>query len=192
MQGLYDYGPTGCAIKANLLAAWRQFFVLEEQLLEVDCSMLTPECVLKASGHLERFTDYMVRDVVTGECFRADHLIESALEAIRISKRTSEAEKSEIDKCLSQVIVRLLCICLIRKHTYCVSVVLPFQLEGYGAGELAELISRFSIKSPITKNDLTSPQKFNLMFSTSIGPTGQYRGLVLLFFVTNFSLLFLC
>ncbi|VDK39190.1 unnamed protein product [Taenia asiatica] len=151
VQGLYDYGPTGCAIKANLLAAWRQFFVLEEQLLEVDCSMLTPECVLKASGHLERFTDYMVRDVVTGECFRADHLIESALEAIRTSKRTSEAEKSEIDKCLSQ-------------------------LEGYGADELAEIITRYSIKSPVTKNDLTSPQKFNLMFSTSIGPTGQYQG----------------
>ncbi|VDM32501.1 unnamed protein product [Hydatigera taeniaeformis] len=151
VQGLYDYGPTGCAIKANLLAAWRQFFVLEEQLLEVDCSMLTPECVLKASGHLERFTDYMVRDVITGECFRADHLIESALEAIRISKHISEAERSEIDKTLSQ-------------------------LEGYGADALEELIARYSIKSPITKNDLTPPQKFNLMFSTSIGPTGQCQG----------------
>lgn len=103
VQGLYDFGPLGCAIKANLLAAWRQFFVLEEQLLEVDCSMLTPEPVLKASGHIERFTDYMVRDEKTGECFRADHLIEAALDAKRSSKGTSEAEKKEIDKCLSQV-----------------------------------------------------------------------------------------
>ena len=65
--------------------------------------MLTPECVLKASGHLERFTDYMVRDEKTGECFRADHLVEAALEAKRSSKGTSEEEKKEIDKILSQV-----------------------------------------------------------------------------------------
>jgi len=47
VAGLYDYGPMGCAMKANLLAAWRNFFVLEEQMLEVDSCMLTPEIVLK-------------------------------------------------------------------------------------------------------------------------------------------------
>ena len=30
----------------------------------------------RASGHVDRFADYMVKDVKTGECFRADHLIE--------------------------------------------------------------------------------------------------------------------
>lgn len=33
----------------------------------------------RASGHVERFQDYMVKDVKNGECFRADHLIESKL-----------------------------------------------------------------------------------------------------------------
>ena len=47
VTGLYDYGPMGCAMKANLLNTWRSFFVLEEQMLEVDCSILTPESVLK-------------------------------------------------------------------------------------------------------------------------------------------------
>ena len=47
VTGLYDFGPMGCAMKANLLSAWRQHFVLEEQMLEVDCSILTPETVLK-------------------------------------------------------------------------------------------------------------------------------------------------
>ena len=37
----------GCAMKSNLLSAWRKHFVLEEQMLEVDCTMLTPENVLK-------------------------------------------------------------------------------------------------------------------------------------------------
>lgn len=47
ISGQFDFGPMGCAFKANLLHMWRQFFVLEEQMLEVDCSILTPEPVLK-------------------------------------------------------------------------------------------------------------------------------------------------
>ncbi|TNN11319.1 Glycine--tRNA ligase, partial [Schistosoma japonicum] len=151
VQGLYDYGPMGCAMKANLLAAWRQFFILEDHLLEVDCSMLTPEPVLKASGHVDRFTDLMVKDVKTGDCFRADHLVKAALEAKKNNKKTSEDEKQEIDKML-------------------------LQLDNYGADELHQIICRFNIKSPLTLNDLTEPQEFNLMFSTMIGPTGQCKG----------------
>jgi len=82
ISGQYDFGPMGCAMKANLLAAWRQFFVLEEQMLEVDCTMLTPEPVFKASGHVDKFADLMVKDVQNGECFRLDHLIKSSLEKV--------------------------------------------------------------------------------------------------------------
>ena len=35
ITGQYDFGPMGCAMKANLLSAWRNHFVLEEQMLEV-------------------------------------------------------------------------------------------------------------------------------------------------------------
>ncbi len=42
---------------------------------------MTPEVVLRASGHVERFTDFMVTDAVTHDCHRADHLLEAALEA---------------------------------------------------------------------------------------------------------------
>jgi hypothetical protein len=31
---VYDYGPSGCAIEANVLNLWRSHFVLEEQMLE--------------------------------------------------------------------------------------------------------------------------------------------------------------
>ena len=33
VSGQYDFGPMGCAVKANILALWRSFFVLEEQVL---------------------------------------------------------------------------------------------------------------------------------------------------------------
>lgn len=39
-------------------------------MLEVDCPCVTPEVVLRASGHVEKFTDLMVRDEKTGTCYR--------------------------------------------------------------------------------------------------------------------------
>lgn len=47
VTGLYDFGPMGCAMKSNMLQVWRNHFVLEEGMLEVECAMLTPEPVLK-------------------------------------------------------------------------------------------------------------------------------------------------
>lgn len=47
VSGLYDFGPVGCALKNNILQVWRQHFIQEEQILEIDCTMLTPEPVLK-------------------------------------------------------------------------------------------------------------------------------------------------
>ena len=51
-------------------------------MLQVECPAVTPEVVLRASGHVERFTDLMVTDVVTHDCHRADHLLEHVLEAM--------------------------------------------------------------------------------------------------------------
>lgn len=80
-SGLFDYGPPACTLKANILALWRQHFVHEEQMLEMECTNLTPSVVLETSGHVERFTDFMVKDEVTGECFRADKLLEEVIDA---------------------------------------------------------------------------------------------------------------
>ena len=55
----------------------------------------TAEKVLKASGHVDRFTDFMVRDVVTHDCHRADHLLKAALEAVQADKEQTP-EKKEV------------------------------------------------------------------------------------------------
>ena len=61
VSGLYDYGPPGCALKENILALWRQHFIYEEGILQIDCTTLTPYSVLKTSGHVDKFEDLMVR-----------------------------------------------------------------------------------------------------------------------------------
>ncbi|RNA08825.1 Glycyl-tRNA synthetase [Brachionus plicatilis] len=151
VNGLYDYGPMGCAMKANFLNEWRKFFILEEQMLEIDCSMLTPSPVLVASGHVARFSDFMVKDAKTGECFRADHLIEAHLEKMLQDKKLSSDKRGEIESYLRQV-------------------------DNMSAKDMEEIISKYNMKSPVTNNDLTEPVAFNLMFATSIGPTGAIKG----------------
>ena len=81
VAGLFDFGPPGCAFQNNIVDAWRKHFILEEDMLEVEATMLTPHDVLKTSGHVDRFSDWMCRDLKTGEIFRADHLVEEVLES---------------------------------------------------------------------------------------------------------------
>ena len=46
----------------------------------MECTCLTPDVVLRTSGHVEKFTDLMVKDVVTGEGYRADKLLEDFID----------------------------------------------------------------------------------------------------------------
>jgi len=151
VTGQFDFGPMGCALKSNILAAWRNYFVLEEHMLEVDCTALTPEPVLAASGHVERFADLMVKDLTNGECFRLDHLIKAHLEKVCAEKKTTNETKAEC----ADIIVKL---------------------DGYGKEEMAAIMQKFNVVSPVTGNKLSEPIEFNLMFQTYIGPSGNLRG----------------
>lgn len=53
-----------------------------------------------------------------------------------------------------------------------------FQIDGMSKDDMGNTLREYKMKSPITGNDLTEPIEFNLMFATSIGPTGQIKGLV--------------
>lgn len=97
-KGLYDYGPPGCALQANVVDLWRKHFILEEDMLEVDCTALTPAEVLKTSGHVDKFADWMCKDPKTGEIFRADHLVEETLEARLKGDKEARGEKVEVDE----------------------------------------------------------------------------------------------
>jgi hypothetical protein len=81
VAGLYDYGPPGSSLQANIIAEWRRHFIVEENMLEVDTTCMTPAPVFETSGHVARFADWMVKDLKTGEVLRADHLVKNVLQA---------------------------------------------------------------------------------------------------------------
>ena len=99
IRGLFDYGPPGCALQANIVDLWRKHFVLEENMLELDCTMLTPEAVFQTSGHVDRFEDFMCRDPKSGDYLRADHLVENVLEGrLKGDKAARGQQATEDDK----------------------------------------------------------------------------------------------
>lgn len=149
VAGLYDFGPPGCAVKANLQALWKKHFILEENMLEMSCASLTPEVVLKTSGHVEKFTDFMVKDEKTGECYRADKLLEEHVD--EVVGTASPEEKKELLAAKSNA-------------------------DAYSQQELGEALTKFGVKAPGTGNDICAPFPYNLMFQTQIGPTGKSIG----------------
>jgi glycyl-tRNA synthetase len=159
--GLFDLGPPACGVKKNILDLWNRHFVVHDGMLEIECPALTPERVLIASGHVAKFSDLMVKDEMTGECFRGDQLLEDVI-ASRIAAADASDAKPEA-KLTPERKQQLLNI--------------SAQAEAFSPEQLgAELKALNALVSPTTGNPLSMPYEYNLMFSTSIGPTGLYKG----------------
>ncbi len=187
MKGLYDYGPPGSSLQANIIELWRKHFIIEEEMLELDTTIMTLSDVLKTSGHVDKFTDWMCKDVKTNEVFRADHLVEGVLEArLKGDKQargvaaeaeaapagqgTPAEEKKKKRKGVKAVAVKLEDAVVAEYES------ILAKIDNYTGAELGQLMREHQIVNPETGNDVSEPVEFNLMFDSSIGPTGQIKG----------------
>ncbi|MEX0651936.1 MAG: glycine--tRNA ligase [Candidatus Paceibacterota bacterium] len=77
LAGTWDYGPLGAELAFNIKELWWDFFVRRhDENYGIASSILMPEPVWEASGHLGGFTDPMVECEKCKRRFRADHLAE--------------------------------------------------------------------------------------------------------------------
>eukprot|EP01126_Amoeba_proteus_P005186 TRINITY_DN1171_c0_g2_i20.p1 TRINITY_DN1171_c0_g2~~TRINITY_DN1171_c0_g2_i20.p1 ORF type:complete len:648 (-),score=114.19 TRINITY_DN1171_c0_g2_i20:98-2041(-) len=150
VKGLYDYGPVGASITTNLIDCWRNWFILEEDMLQINTVALGPEVVFQASGHVEKFEDLMVKDLVTGDCLRADHLLEEHIEVLLKNPKLTEEERNTLETDMARA-------------------------DDYSYDELGAKLVQYGVKSP-EGHDISDPYPFNLMFSTQIGATGKSKG----------------
>jgi len=74
--GFYDYGPLGSRLKQNIENLWRKFYILKDNCLEVSTPTVTLFEVLKASGHVEEFTDLTVDCNKCKQSFKVEDIIE--------------------------------------------------------------------------------------------------------------------
>src|SRR6266481_731375 len=76
LNGLWDYGPLGVELKRNLKNYWWHVTVHErDNVVGMDGSILTAPAVLKASGHVEGFSDPMIDCRACKARLRADQII---------------------------------------------------------------------------------------------------------------------
>lgn len=93
-------------------------------------------------GHVEKFADFMVKDMKSGICHRADKLIEDHIEKLLAKKKDmKKEEKEKLEKIMNDA-------------------------GAYRMPEIDKVIKELNMKAPDTGNDLSESLPFNLMFET--------------------------
>ncbi|TKJ23510.1 MAG: glycine--tRNA ligase [Promethearchaeota archaeon Loki_b32] len=97
LAGFYSYAPSGMALKNNILNLFRrelQYFGFGE----VECPTIMPEIVWRASGHLERFIDPVLRCKKCNTLYRADKFLQEQLPDLMIDGLSFQAMEDLIKK----------------------------------------------------------------------------------------------
>ncbi len=130
--GFYDYGHLGARLKDGWELIWKDFFLgLNDNYHMIYTPNILPYRALKASGHVDLFSDIIVHCMRCSASYRADHLI------------TDLTGKN---------------------------------VEGLNASEIEGMIKENEMKCPSCNGNFSEAEEFNMMFSLSIGPTGEHKG----------------
>ncbi|KAF8964942.1 hypothetical protein BDZ97DRAFT_1904252 [Flammula alnicola] len=85
----------GSSLQVNIISEWRKHFIIEQNMLALDTTIMTPPSVFETSGHVARFADWMVKDLKTGDVLHADHLVKNVLEA-RLAEKKKAAKVTAV------------------------------------------------------------------------------------------------
>jgi len=93
-NGLFDYGPLGVELSTNIKRLWwRRFVLRRDDMLGLDAAILTPAPVLKASGHVDSFSDPLIECENCHIRLRADHYLDEEDLAVFVIRWRDEAMK---------------------------------------------------------------------------------------------------
>lgn len=99
LANTWDLGPLGAELKNNVLQAWWKFFVhSRKDIVGIDSAIFMNPKVWQASGHVENFNDAQVDCKECKKRHRADHLIEEALENVKVEGLSTE----DLDKLIKE------------------------------------------------------------------------------------------
>lgn len=174
LSATYDYGQLGAELKNNIKSYWWKSMVqMHENIVGLDSAIFMHPSTWKASGHVDAFNDPLIDNKDSKKRYRADVLIEDAIEKIRkkINKEVAKGFKrfgddfneEEFRKTNPNVLRNVAKITDIEDRMR--ATLGENDLEG-----VRDLILDLGIVCPIsgTKN-WTEVRQFNLMFSTELG-----------------------
>jgi len=100
--GFWEYGPTGNNLKNKFIELWRRELLRRDDMIEIDGSQIMSKNVFVASGHLDNFTDPIIKCKKCGATFRADRFITE-----KTGKEIPELlSGNEIDKIINEYKLR--------------------------------------------------------------------------------------
>jgi glycyl-tRNA synthetase len=73
--GFWEYGPQGVNMKNKFIDLWRRELVRRDGMMEIDGCQIMSKSVFIASGHINNFTDPIVKCSKCKSIFRADRFI---------------------------------------------------------------------------------------------------------------------
>lgn len=181
LSGVYDYGPYGVELKNNIKAYWWKSMVQNhENIVGLDAAIMMHPRTWKASGHVDAFNDPLVDNKASQKRYRADVMIEEALEKL-MAKADKEIEKAKkrfgdtFDenkyKTENQRVADYL-----KQHDDVRVRFVNAMAENDMAG-LKALIDELEIVDPVSgTREWTEVRQFNLMFYTQLGNIAGEEG----------------
>jgi len=77
LSGTWDYGPLGVALKRNIMNLWWKMFVDDrDDMFGVDAAILMNQKVWQASGHVDTFTDPVIECTNCNSKYRVDQILD--------------------------------------------------------------------------------------------------------------------
>ncbi|UCE44091.1 MAG: glycine--tRNA ligase, partial [Candidatus Bathyarchaeota archaeon] len=98
LSGFVTFGPLGAVLKRRIEDKFRDFFIRPLGILEIESSVIMPEKVFEASGHLDHFIESMVGCVKCRRKFRADHILQEFA-----GMRDTDTEKLDLQELMNEI-----------------------------------------------------------------------------------------
>jgi glycyl-tRNA synthetase len=178
LSAVYDYGQNGVLLKNNIREFWWKSMVqMHENIVGLDAAIFMHPTTWKASGHVDAFNDPLIDNKDSKKRYRADVLIEEALEKYlqKIDKEVEKAAKrfgEQFNEALfRETNGRILEIAAKRTalHDRFVAALDQNDLDA-----LKQIIEDEGIVCPISgSKNWTEVRQFNLMFGTKLGSVAE-------------------
>ncbi|MFN5755616.1 MAG: glycine--tRNA ligase [Planctomycetia bacterium] len=176
LNGFWDYGPLGVALKRNLKDAWWHDMVsghdelatppgapCEYEMAGLDCTIIMHPQVWKCSGHFDLFHDWMIDCRESKRRYRYDHL--HGRWASHRGKKVFVVTDQSGDEAIPHTLTRAQKFFGVRANKLA---------EIEWEGDLLPLAGNVALGEALGPDasepgTLTEPREFNLMFETRIG-----------------------
>jgi len=178
LGAVYDYGQNGVELKNNLKEYWWRFMTqLHDNIVGIDSAIFMHPTIWKASGHVDAFNDPMVDNKDSKKRYRADVLVEDAVEKLKdkVEKEVEKAAKRFGDSFNREIFVttnpRVM---EITQKINAVNDRLKEAMGNNNMAELKQLLLDLEIADPVSgTRNWTDVRQFNLMFSTEMGSLAE-------------------